>query len=176
MMMVNSEYESTTDEESKQLDQMNSVVKAHDPTGMITGEGALMDDLIQIGDRDIRMTGIISIAAIFIIIAILFRSISVPVITVAAIELAININEGVPYLTGNAVPFIAPIVIGCVQLGATVDYAILLTTRFREERQKGLSRQEAMITAANSADRSVLPVRSSCSVLRLASTPSVISR
>lgn len=155
MMMVNSEYESTTDEESKQLDQMNSVVKAHDPTGMITGEGALMDDLIQIGDRDIRMTGIISIAAIFIIIAILFRSISVPVITVAAIELAININEGVPYLTGNAVPFIAPIVIGCVQLGATVDYAILLTTRFREERQKGLSRQEAMITAANSADRSV---------------------
>lgn len=155
MMMVNSEYESTTDEESKQLDQMNSVVKAHDPTGMITGEGALMDDLIQIGDRDIRMTGIISIAAIFIIIAILFRSISVPVITVAAIELAININEGVPYLTGNAVPFIAPIVIGCVQLGATVDYAILLTTRFREERQKGLRRQEAMITAANSADRSV---------------------
>lgn len=155
MMMVNSEYESTTDEESKQLDQMNSVVKAHDPNGMITGEGALMDDLIQIGDRDIRMTGIISIAAIFIIIAILFRSISVPVITVAAIELAININEGVPYLTGNAVPFIAPIVIGCVQLGATVDYAILLTTRFREERQKGLSRQEAMITAANSADRSV---------------------
>lgn len=155
MMMVNSKYESTTDEESKQLDQMNSVIKAHDPTGMITGEGALMDDLIQIGDRDIRMTGIISIAAIFIIIAILFRSISVPVITVAAIELAININEGVPYLTGNAVPFIAPIVIGCVQLGATVDYAILLTTRFREERQKGLSRQEAMITAANSADRSV---------------------
>lgn len=155
MMMVNSEYESTTDEESKQLDQMNSVVKAHDPAGMITGEGALMDDLIQIGDRDIRMTGIISIAAIFIIIAILFRSISIPVITVAAIELAININEGVPYLTGNAVPFIAPIVIGCVQLGATVDYAILLTTRFREERQKGLSRQEAMITAANSADRSV---------------------
>lgn len=155
MMMVNSEYESTTDEESKQLDQMNSVVKAHDPTGMITGEGALMDDLIQIGDRDIRITGIISIVAIFVIIAILFRSISIPVITVAAIELAININEGIPYLTGNAVPFIAPIVIGCVQLGATVDYAILLTTRFREERQKGLSRQEAMITAANSADRSV---------------------
>lgn len=155
MIIVNSEYESTTDEESKQLDQMNSVIKAHDPTGMITGEGALMDDLIQIGDRDIHMTGIISIAAIFIIIAILFRSISVPVITVAAIELAININEGVPYLTGNAVPFIAPIVIGCVQLGATVDYAILLTTRFREERQKGLSRQEAMIVAANSADRSV---------------------
>lgn len=155
MMMVNSKYESTTDEESKQLDQMNSVVKAHDPTGMITGEGALMDDLIQIGDRDIRITGIISIVAIFVIIAILFRSISIPVITVAAIELAININEGIPYLTGNAVPFIAPIVIGCVQLGATVDYAILLTTRFREERQKGLSRQEAMITAANSADRSV---------------------
>lgn len=155
MMMVNSQYESTTDEESKQLDQMNDIVKAHDPNGMITGEGALMDDLIQIGDRDIRMTGIISIAAIFIIIAILFRSISIPVITVAAIELAIDINEGIPYLTGNAVPFIAPIVIGCVQLGATVDYAILLTTRFREERQKGLNRQEAMIVAANSADRSV---------------------
>lgn len=155
MMMVNSEYGSTTAEESAQIDQLNAIVKAHDPTGMITGEGALMDDLIDIGDQDIQVTGAISIAVIFLIIALLFRSISIPVVTVAAIELAIYINEGVPYITGNAVPFIAPIVIGCVQLGATVDYAILMTTRFREERSNGLDRREAMIKAANSADQSI---------------------
>ena len=155
MMMVNSEYESTTSEESEQIDRLNTIVKAHDPGGMITGEGALMDDLIDIADKDIRVTGAISIAVIFVIIALLFRSLSVPIVTVAAIELAIYINEGVPYLTGNAVPFIAPIVIGCVQLGATVDYAILMTTRFREERNNGLDRREAMVAAANSADQSV---------------------
>lgn len=155
MMMINSSYSAASDAEKAQLEQMNAIIKAHDPTGMITGEGALTNDLITIADNDFKVTSVISIVAIFLIIAICFKSITVPIITVGAIELAIFINQGIPFFTGTAVPFISPIVIGCVQLGATVDYAILLTTRFREEMRGGKDRFTAMRIAANASNRSI---------------------
>ena len=111
---------------------------------MVAGEGALTKDLIQVADTDFRNVNIASIAAIFLVIALLFKSISIPVLLVAAIEFAITINMGIPYFTGSSIPFVASIVIGTIQLGATVDYAILLTTRFREERRGGLTAKEAM--------------------------------
>ena len=122
----------------------------------MTGEAVLTKDLIDIADIDFKVTNYISIAAIFLIIAVTFRSISVPALLVAAIELAICVNQGVPYFSGAEIPFVAPTVIGCVQLGATVDYAILMTTRFREELQKGLDRETAILAAAQAADSSII--------------------
>lgn len=156
MMMVNSSYATGTQEVSAQLAQMQSIVKSYDPAACITGEAALTDDLISTADVDFKVTNYISIAAIFLIICIMFRSLSVPLILVAAIELAININEGIPYFTGTVIPFIAPTVVGCVQLGATVDYAILMATRFREELQNGRDAKEAIQIAASSSDSSVI--------------------
>ena len=138
------------------MDEINAILKSYDPEASMTGEAALTKDLIDIADGDFRVTSYISIAAIFIIIAITFRSISVPVILVAAIELAIFINKSVPYFGGGTVPFVAPTIIGCVQLGATVDYAILLTTRFREELQRGENRTAAILTAASASDSSII--------------------
>lgn len=156
MIMINSKYESATTEENAQIAQLNSILKSYDKNGMMTGEGVLTSDLVTIADKDFKTTSLISVAAIFIIVALIFKSLTVPTVVVAAIELAIFINEGIPFFTGIAVPFIAPIVIGCVQLGATVDYAILLTTRFREEIQNGETRKNAILIAANAADRSIL--------------------
>ena len=156
MMMVNSRYKAAMDDENAQIDELNAIVKAYDPNGMITGEGPLTKDLIDIANTDFLVTNIISIAAIFLIVMICFRSISIPIIVVSSIELAIFINLGIPWLTGTVIPFISPTVIGCVQLGATVDYAILLTTRFREELRSGKDRFTAMKIAANASDRSIV--------------------
>ncbi len=156
LLMVNSRYRAAMDEENAQIDQLNNIVKAYDQSATITGEGALTKDLIDIADRDFKMTSFISIVAIFIIVAVCFKSITIPIVVVAAIELAIFINEGVPFLTGTVIPFISPTVIGCVQLGATVDYAILLTTRFKEELQNGQDRMDAIRIAANASDRSIV--------------------
>jgi len=105
---------------------------------------------------DFKVTNYISIAAILVIVGVVFHSFSIPVVLVACIELAIFINQGIPYFTGSVIPFISPTVIGCIQLGATVDYAILMTSRFREELQHGSSRKEAIITAATASDTSIL--------------------
>ncbi len=156
MMMVNSSYQAAQDDVNQQLDTLNSIVKAYDPNAMITGEAALTKDLIETANVDFKVTNYISIAAIFIIVALVFRSISVPVVLVAAIELAICINQGIPFLTGTVIPFISPTVISCIQLGATVDYAILMTTRFREELQNGKSREEAIFVAASASDTSII--------------------
>ncbi len=137
MMMVNSAYPAASDEVSAQLKEIDAIVKAVDPEAYITGEAALTDDLISTAQVDFQVTNLISILAILVIVAVTFRSLSVPALLVATIERAILLNEGVPYFTGSVVPFIAPTVIGCVQLGATVDYAILITTRFREELLSG---------------------------------------
>ena len=156
MMMVNSNREPATDSVAQQLDQMQAILNDHDPNAMITGEGAMYRDLIETMNVDIMVTNIISIAAIFLIIAIVFKSISIPAVLVATIELAIVINQGMSYFTGAEVCFIAPCIISCIQLGATVDYAILLATRFREELRAGKDRVEAITIAATASDGSII--------------------
>lgn len=155
LMMLNSSYGAATDEGNAQVDEVVSTLKKYDPNGYATGEAVLTKDLVDITDRDFKVTSIISIAAIFVLVAIIFRSVSVPVILVSSIELAILINKACAVLMGTTIPFIAPTVIGCVQLGATVDYAILLTTRFREELRSGKPRRDALLKAANESDRSI---------------------
>ena len=156
LMMVNSSYAPATDEVSGQLDAMNDILHSYDPSAMITGEGAMYRDLIDTSSVDFQVTNYISIAAIFLIIAFVFRSITIPLVLVATIELAIFINQGCCYFLGTEIPFIAPTIISCVQLGATVDYAILMTSRFQEELKKGLDRKEAIRIAAASSDASIV--------------------
>lgn len=143
MILANSTYKAGSDLQNQQLEEMQSIVKKYDPNGMITGEGAMTKDLIETADVDFANVNITSIAAVFIIILIVFRSCSIPVLLVAAIEAAIAINLGWSYFSGDCLPFIASIVVGTIQLGATVDYAILMTTRFREERKLGKEAKEA---------------------------------
>lgn len=156
MILANSSYKSGTDEQNRQLDELNAIVKRYDPDGVISGEGAMTKDLIEVADRDFRSVNVTSILAVFIIIAVVFRSASVPVLLVAAIESAIQINLGIPYFTGTQLPFVASIVIGTIQLGATVDYAILTATRFREELGRGLSVREAMRITVEECSPSIL--------------------
>ena len=156
LMMINSSCEPATDEVSDQLDALNEILHTYDPGAMITGEGAMYRDLIDTTAVDFRVTNYISIAAIFLIIAWVFKSLTVPVVLVATIELAIFINQGICYFTGASMPFIAPTVISCVQLGATVDYAILMTSRFQEELRNGRDRMEAIRIAADASDASIL--------------------
>lgn len=155
LMMINSAYSSATDELNAQVDSIKEIVKKYDSSAYLTGEGVLTKDLIEVTDKDFKVTGIVSVAAIFILILIIFRSASVPFILVGAIELAIMINESFAFILQSDVPFIAPTVIGCVQLGATVDYAMLMTTRFREELRKGRSKEEAIMITANESDGSI---------------------
>ena len=155
LLLVNSVYNPAEDDSNKQVDEIYSLIKSYDPTAILTGEGQMYKDLIQVASRDFWVTNIISIAAIFILIAIIFRSITVPAILVISIELAIWINMAICYFQGDPVMFVTPTVISCVQLGATVDYAILLTTRFREEIRSGKEKREAMRIAANASDRSI---------------------
>jgi predicted RND superfamily exporter protein len=156
MLMVNSKYKAARDEENAQIDTITEIVKRYDPNGLITGEGAMTKDLSELTTVDIQVTNLLSIAAILLIVGICFKSLTIPVVLVAAIELAIFINQGIPALTGTVIPFISPIVIGCIQLGATVDYAILMTTRFREELQNGHERVEAIKIASNASDKSII--------------------
>lgn len=155
LMMVNTVFSPSTDEENAQIDELTKIIKRYDPEGYLTGEGVMSKDLITVTDKDFKVTSIISIAAIFLLIAVSFKSAVIPVLLVLSIELAIMINEGIPFFTGADVIFIAPTVISCVQLGATVDYAILLTTRYREELRRGLDKIHAMQVAADASDRSV---------------------
>lgn len=155
IMLVNSEYEAATDEANEQVSKMYSIIKEYDPEGYITGEGAMYSDMVGIATEDFTITNIISIIAIFVLIAVLFKSWSIPVILIASIEFAILINEAFATIFGTEISFIAPTVISCVQLGATVDYAILLTSRFREELLNGLDKISAIKKAANEAMHSV---------------------
>ena len=152
MMMVNSEYPAASDQVSVQLEELERIIKSYDPEALITGEAVLTDDLIDTSAVDFKVTNYISLAAIFLIIMVVFRSLSMPLVLVAAIELAIFINQGIPYFTGTVIPFVSPTIIGCVQLGATVDYAILMATRFREELRAGKSREDSIRIAATSSD------------------------
>lgn len=156
LMMVNSSYEPATDGVAAQLDEMTAILEPYDPEVMITGEGAMYRDLIKTMDVDFQTTNYISIAAIFLIVLVVFQSLSVPVALVATIEFAIMVNEGLNYYTGAEAAFIAPTLISCIQLGATVDYAILMTSRFQEELQGGMDRREAIHIAANTSDHSII--------------------
>ena len=148
LILINSEYKTATDEVNEQITRLNEILKKYDEGGMLIGEAPCTKDLITITDHDFKVVDAISIAAIFLIIAIVFKSISLPVILVAAIELAIFINLGIPFYTGTQLPFIAPICISTIQLGATVDYAILMTTRYRKERTVyGRGKKESVTTA-----------------------------
>ena len=154
LIMVNSEYSPATPELTQQLKDMDAIVKACDPNAYITGEGAITQGLMDTTDRDFAVTAVLSIIAIFILIAICFKSPSIPVILVLAIELAIWLNLAISALMGTTVSFVDPTVVNCIQLGATVDYAILLTTRFREELVH-LPREEAIFVAAETAEKSI---------------------
>ena len=156
LMMVNSSYSPATDAVANQLDEMNAILHEYDENAMITGEGAMYRDLIDTTAVDFVVANYLSIACIFLIVAWTFKSIAIPAVLVATIELAIFLNQGFSYFTGASTAFIAPTIISCVQLGATVDYAILMTSRFQEELQGGKSRKEAIRIAANSADSSII--------------------
>ena len=155
LMMINSAYATSSDEATRQIEQLEEIVFRYDPTAYVTGEAVMTYDLIDVTSRDFVVTSIISILAVAILIGISLKSFSMPVLLVAAIELAIMLNKSCSFLLGSEMSFISPTVISCVQLGATVDYAILLSTRFKEELKKGKNKIEAMKTAANESDRSI---------------------
>lgn len=155
LMLISSEYGVASDEVNIQIDDLNKILKKYDKNGMLIGEAPCTRDLISITDQDFKVVSAISIGAIFLIIAIVFKSISLPIILVAVIEFAIFINMGIPAYTGTELPFIASIVIGTIQLGATVDYAILMTNRYKKERYRGEGKREAVTIALSTSLQSV---------------------
>lgn len=156
IMMVNSTYETASDKQNEQLDNMNAILKEYDKNAYITGEAPMTKDLITVADRDFKSVNITSILLVFVIIALVFKSVSVPFLLVLAIESAISINMGIPFFTGTSIPFISSIVIGTIQLGATVDYAILMTNRFREERLNGHDAKQAAQLAIENCSPSII--------------------
>lgn len=156
LMLVGSEYKVASDEENAQIDELSKILKSYDKDGMLIGEAAATKDLIDITDHDFKVVNIVSIAAIFIIILVALRSVSLPIILVAVIEFAITVNMGVPCFTNTTIPFIASVVIGTIQLGATVDYAILMTTRYKTERNAGKDKHEAVTIALTTSMKSIM--------------------
>lgn len=156
LMLIGSEYKVASDEENAQIDELSKILKSYDKDGMLIGEAAATKDLIDITDHDFKVVNIVSIAAIFIIILIALRSVSLPIILVAVIEFAITVNMGVPCFTNTTIPFIASVVIGTIQLGATVDYAILMTTRYKTERNAGKDKHEAVTIALTTSMKSIV--------------------
>ena len=156
MMLVSSEYATASDEVNKQCDEINTIIKKYDDSAMLIGEAPCTKDLIEITDQDFKKVSVVSIGAIFLIIALVFRSISLPIILVAVIEFAIFINMGIPAYTGTVLPFIASIVIGTIQLGATVDYAILMTNKYKKNRNHGMEKKEAITDALGKSIQSII--------------------
>lgn len=156
LMLINSEYKPATDDVSKQIKSLNRIIKTYDKKGMLIGEASCVNDMIDVTNVDFKVVNIISIIAIFVIILFVEKSISLPVILVAVIELAIFINLGLPHYLGDSLPFIAPICISTIQLGATVDYAILMTTRYKKERSLGNDKRTSVTTALSTSIPSVI--------------------
>ena len=144
LIIINSNYEMATDELNEQVDKVNKIIKQYDANAILAGEGPLMKDLVEISDHDFKSVNTVSIAIIFIIMIVVLKSISLPVILICVIEFAIFINMGIPYYTKTVIPFIASIVIGTIQLGATIDYAILITTKYITNRKDGMNKTEAI--------------------------------
>lgn len=156
IMMVGSDYKVASDEINNQITTIQDIAKKYDSTSMVIGEAPCTKDLITITDTDFKRVSAVSIGAIVVIILLVFKSISLPVVLVAAIEFAIFINMGLPYYLGTSIPFIASVVIGTIQLGATVDYAILMTTRYKRERFAGATKKEAITTALSTSIPSII--------------------
>lgn len=156
LMFVCSDYKAATEEVNTQIATLNDVVKKYCPSGMLVGEAPLTKDLQEVTDIDFKNVSVASIAAIFAIILLAFKSISLPIILVLVIEFAINMNMGIPFLTGTTLPFVASVVIGTIQLGSTVDYAILMTSRYEKERNNGKSKKEAVSIAHKTSMKSIL--------------------
>lgn len=156
LLLINSEYKVASDEVNAQIDSLNAILKKYDPTGMLIGEAPCMKDMIETTDHDFKVVNAVSILAIFLIILLVERSISLPFLLIAVIELAIFINLGLPHFLGQSLPFIAPICISTIQLGATVDYTILMTTRYKAERLAGKEKRPAVITALSTSIPSII--------------------
>ena len=156
MIMLNSKYQTASPEVKDQIAKVHSIIKSHDPEAYLTGEAVLTDDLTEISDRDFKMVNIASIVVVFIIIAIVFKSFAIPIILIAAIELAIFINMGIPFYTGKTIPFITSIIIGVVQLGSTIDYSILMTDRFIYEYKKTKDKDQALTVATQETSKSIV--------------------
>lgn len=156
MMIIGSEYAVASDEVNEQCEKINQIIKKYDKTAMLIGEAPCTKDLIEITDQDFKTVSIVSIGAIFLIIAFVFKSVSLPIILVSVIEFAIFINMGLPAYTGTTLPFIASIVIGTIQLGATVDYAILMTNKYKKYRYQGAEKSDAVTQALQGSIQSVL--------------------
>ena len=156
LLLINSEYKVASDEVNAQIDSLNAILKKYDPTGMLIGEAPCMKDMIETTDHDFKVVNAVSILAIFLIILLVERSISLPFLLIAVIELAIFIDLGLPHFLGQSLPFIAPICISTIQLGATVDYAILMTTRYKAERLAGKEKRPAVITALSTSIPSII--------------------
>lgn len=156
MMLIMSEYKVASDEVNNQCTEISRIIKSYDSKAMLVGEAPCTKDLIEITATDFRNVSIVSIGAIFIIIALVFKSASLPILLVGVIELAIYINMGLPYYTGTTIPFIASVVIGTIQLGSTVDYAILMTSRYKVERGNGVDKKEAVLNAHKASMKSII--------------------
>ncbi len=155
MILINSHYEMATDELNEQVRQVNEICKRYDSSAILAGEGPLMKDLVEISDHDFNSVNTVSIGIIFLLMMIVLKSISLPVLLMLVIEFAIFINMGIPYYTGTVLPFIASIVIGTIQLGATIDYAILITTKYLTHRKSGMEKKEAISNALGSSISSI---------------------
>lgn len=156
LLMVNSTYKVATDKVNKQIEQIDKIMDKYDKSAMLVGEGPLTKDLINITDTDFKRVSAVSIGIVFVIILLLFKSVTIPVILVGVIEFAIFVNMGIPFYTGTKLPFVASIVIGTIQLGATVDYAILMTTRYQRERSRGAGKFDAITTAHKFSAQSII--------------------
>ena len=156
LLLINSEYKVASDKVNDQIDSLNAILKKYDESGMLIGEAPCMKDMIETTDHDFKVVNAVSIVAIFVIIALVEKSISLPFILIAVIELAIFINLGLPHYFGESLPFIAPICISTIQLGATVDYAILMTTRYKSERIAGQSKKNSILTALSTSIPSII--------------------
>ena len=156
LLLINSEYKVASDKVNEQIDSLNAILKKYDENGMLIGEAPCMKDMIETTDHDFQVVNTVSILAIFVIILIVEKSISLPFLLIAVIELAIFINLGLPHYLGQSLPFIAPICISTIQLGATVDYAILMTTRYKSERALGRSKRDSVTTALATSIPSII--------------------
>ena len=156
LLMVNSTYKVATDKVNKQIEEIDKILDKYDEGAMLVGEAPLTKDLINITDTDFKRVSAVSIGIVFVIILLLFKSITIPVILVGVIEFAIFVNMGIPFYTGTKLPFVASIVIGTIQLGATVDYAILMTTRYQRERSRGAGKFDAITTAHKFSAQSII--------------------
>lgn len=156
LIMIGSEYMTATDEVNEQVEVLNNIAKSYDKNAMLIGEAPATKDLIEVTDNDFKTVSAVSIVLIFLIITVVLRSVSLPVILVAVIESAIFMNMGIPAYTGTELPFIASIVIGTIQLGATVDYAILMTTRYKKERSRGREKRDAVEIALSTSIKSII--------------------